>query len=225
MAKEEINLGQLVASEIENYPFEEDRIKKLNESEDYIQKLNNEPADVLPKKRNGNLFFWRCIPGNVTNLDVLVDLSFGYINGLTYEVNELRMFIRPKPRWSQIYLKAKQKATPDAIDFKQTMKDSKSFVFALSQNYKRGNNLFEHPMVEEDKKNMQYAVLVKEGDVNKESNKHLTLLISCSGYHLYNGGLPKIFSRDKLISFVNLLIYGYTHEFNKLKKSDFEFKK
>lgn len=216
------DIGELAVLELENYILSKNEyagtVKELNELKD---------LDSIVKEARGELYHWNTLLGKATNLKVLVDLSFNYsTEKLAYDITGLRIFIRPKPKWHQFLLRMKQTSIqPDAIDFKNTMKNQKEFVFSLCQSYKKKNTLFKKLIFKDKQEWLPNGILIKEGyETTSPENKDLKLLLSCDGYHLDNEQGLKKFSRNELVTFINKLLDDYMNKFNKLKKSDFNFK-
>lgn len=223
--EKEMNIGKLAVSKLEEYVLSkslyEESVKKLGESKDAH----------LPEERSfqGEVCHWDALPGKVTDLTVLVDITFYYkqipAQGM-YDISILRVFFRPKPKGLQLNLKAKQKISPDYIDFNKTMKDKEKFVLALCQDYKENDVFFTKPVF--GSKENYPGVLIKESYEHEAPKNQSVLHISCCQYFLdcrENIGLAKAFSKDRLVAIINNMINDYATEFNKLKKSDFNFKR
>jgi len=206
-----MSLGELIVSELESYILSEnkysERLRKLDEGE--IASSYTKNPECFSNKV--------ALSAKRVDLNMQLALSFYPRNEeAMYDVSSLVIFFRPKPKWFQFFLKAKQKLIEiDAIDFRYTLKKKSKFVLSLSQNYKENDNLFVKPVFTGDKD----SISIKENYMDK----NLELSISCDGYFMNSKENPQTFSRDELSTLINALATNYVNEFNKLKKIDFEF--
>lgn len=222
--EKEINIGKLAVSKLEEY------VLSKNQYEESVKKLDASKNTHPPEERSfqGSIYHWDSLPSKITDLTILVDITFYYkqipSQGV-YDISILRVFFRPKPKKFQFGLKAKQKISPDYIDFDKTMKDKEEFVLTLCQNYKENGVLFKKPVFGSNETHP--GVFIKESHEHEAENQ-LVLDISCCQYFLdcrENRGLSKTFSKNELVALINNMINDYTTGFDKLKKSDFNFKR